>query len=210
MIRRPPRSTLFPYTTLFRSELNVSRDLTHGPHHLFVAVVPDQNDGAALPRKTHRFKVDFGDERTGGVNDVQTLGLSLRPDFGRDSVRAEDDGGAVRNLAELVHENHALGNKRIDDVLVVDDLLPHVDGFRKKIEGHIDNVNGPLHPGAKPSRLREQHFFDRHEKVRPKKAQNTSSILTDSRERDKKGASAGAGPGMSEGKRARLRGGQIR
>src|SRR2546422_4313866 len=64
MIRRPPRSTLFPYTTLFRSELNVSRDLTHGPHHLFVAVVPDQNDGAALPRKTHRFKVDFGDERT--------------------------------------------------------------------------------------------------------------------------------------------------
>src|SRR3712207_6915042 len=35
MIRRPPRSTLFPYTTLFRSE----RNLRHGPadplgHHL--------------------------------------------------------------------------------------------------------------------------------------------------------------------------------
>src|SRR3712207_7155495 len=26
MIRRPPRSTLFPYTTLFRSELGPSRD----------------------------------------------------------------------------------------------------------------------------------------------------------------------------------------
>src|SRR3712207_7285158 len=26
MIRRPPRSTLFPYTTLFRSELEVMRD----------------------------------------------------------------------------------------------------------------------------------------------------------------------------------------
>src|SRR2546429_1541955 len=25
MIRRPPRSTLFPYTTLFRSELSISR-----------------------------------------------------------------------------------------------------------------------------------------------------------------------------------------
>src|SRR2546426_6934122 len=27
MIRRPPRSTLFPYTTLFRSETHVARDL---------------------------------------------------------------------------------------------------------------------------------------------------------------------------------------
>src|SRR2546429_1411161 len=27
MIRRPPRSTLFPYTTLFRSQLGVSRSL---------------------------------------------------------------------------------------------------------------------------------------------------------------------------------------
>src|SRR3712207_7150713 len=26
MIRRPPRSTLFPYTTLFRSQLRTSRD----------------------------------------------------------------------------------------------------------------------------------------------------------------------------------------
>src|SRR5438034_11370115 len=27
MIRRPPRSTLFPYTTLFRSHVSVDRDL---------------------------------------------------------------------------------------------------------------------------------------------------------------------------------------
>src|SRR2546426_9140733 len=33
MIRRPPRSTLFPYTTLFRSDgdsLNIIRSLPHG------------------------------------------------------------------------------------------------------------------------------------------------------------------------------------
>src|SRR2546430_10467583 len=29
MIRRPPRSTLFPYTTLFRSVLTISRRLGH-------------------------------------------------------------------------------------------------------------------------------------------------------------------------------------
>src|SRR2546425_7227205 len=31
MIRRPPRSTLFPYTTLFRSTEFVGADATHGP-----------------------------------------------------------------------------------------------------------------------------------------------------------------------------------
>src|SRR2546422_6489675 len=31
MIRRPPRSTLFPYTTLFRSHARVERQLRGGP-----------------------------------------------------------------------------------------------------------------------------------------------------------------------------------
>src|SRR3989449_6777262 len=30
MIRRPPRSTLFPYTTLFRSKTSVSKDALRG------------------------------------------------------------------------------------------------------------------------------------------------------------------------------------
>src|SRR5256885_5501581 len=35
MIRRPPRSTLFPYTTLFRSRLPIHRE-THMAHEAFV------------------------------------------------------------------------------------------------------------------------------------------------------------------------------
>src|SRR3712207_8572278 len=36
MIRRPPRSTLFPYTTLFRSRFNFSgKDATHGTSKYF-------------------------------------------------------------------------------------------------------------------------------------------------------------------------------
>src|SRR3712207_6978714 len=35
MIRRPPRSTLFPYTTLFRSRVDRGGDITyHGPGQL--------------------------------------------------------------------------------------------------------------------------------------------------------------------------------
>src|SRR2546426_8890410 len=33
MIRRPPRSTLFPYTTLFRSERDISSELSERFHH---------------------------------------------------------------------------------------------------------------------------------------------------------------------------------
>src|SRR3712207_7421343 len=44
MIRRPPRSTLFPYTTLFRSKIYISDDRLHeisvkgGLYHLAVDV----------------------------------------------------------------------------------------------------------------------------------------------------------------------------
>src|SRR3712207_7629680 len=38
MIRRPPRSTLFPYTTLFRSSLG------EAPHELLVLLEPPRRD----------------------------------------------------------------------------------------------------------------------------------------------------------------------
>src|SRR2546430_10776456 len=38
MIRRPPRSTLFPYTTLFRSDRPGRPDLVDGPDVVLVAV----------------------------------------------------------------------------------------------------------------------------------------------------------------------------
>src|SRR2546429_6921185 len=38
MIRRPPRSTLFPYTTLFRSEQRAAVDSRHGLLHVAGAV----------------------------------------------------------------------------------------------------------------------------------------------------------------------------
>src|SRR3989475_7713293 len=71
MIRRPPRSTLFPYTTLFRSAIGpvldraegraVERDLLPGvapvPHRLIVPGVAERVDvrrGDAVDRKSTR------------------------------------------------------------------------------------------------------------------------------------------------------------
>src|SRR3712207_9010371 len=62
MIRRPPRSTLFPYTTLFRSDPHVRPDQqehVREPRHGGAAVadhalLPDLGEGAAVDRKSTR------------------------------------------------------------------------------------------------------------------------------------------------------------
>src|SRR3712207_7007842 len=73
MIRRPPRSTLFPYTTLFRSR--------GGPERGWAAVRPD-GDGLAARRGLCRHRSPLGllggRERSparGGAGDRSTAGV---------------------------------------------------------------------------------------------------------------------------------------
>src|SRR2546429_817899 len=60
MIRRPPRSTLFPYTTLFRSEIRLSHRLVSRQ----VGARPFQRDAAVLKhvgdRKSTRLNSSHG------------------------------------------------------------------------------------------------------------------------------------------------------
>src|SRR3712207_8328762 len=53
MIRRPPRSTLFPYTTLFRSAVRCRRDVRE-PRRLGAERAPDRLAGAAAARRDAR------------------------------------------------------------------------------------------------------------------------------------------------------------
>src|SRR5256885_9788061 len=50
MIRRPPRSTLFPYTTLFRSTVDVGVDLVDAPAGVALVVVVAQGGGPVVLR----------------------------------------------------------------------------------------------------------------------------------------------------------------
>src|SRR2546422_6808494 len=73
MIRRPPRSTLFPYTTLFRSLADhrlahtadvgrrvVAQQTRIGPHAGLVEATEQAMDGHALDRKSTRLNSSHG------------------------------------------------------------------------------------------------------------------------------------------------------
>src|SRR3712207_7015408 len=74
MIRRPPRSTLFPYTTLFRSHCVVERDVrgVDPPVHLIGRASTDDGAGDTGPREGPR----HGELREGAA---QALGDRLQP-----------------------------------------------------------------------------------------------------------------------------------
>src|SRR3712207_8469005 len=62
MIRRPPRSTLFPYTTLFRSR---EEDADATAHTTAAAAAPDRRGGADRVRRHLRMAV--GGQRDRGI-----------------------------------------------------------------------------------------------------------------------------------------------
>src|SRR2546425_4127806 len=76
MIRRPPRSTLFPYTTLFRSLVTVVLDVIRQPQRV---------------ERPHR-PVEVGKRRLD----------ETRPDVEADGDRSEEHTSELQSLAYLV------------------------------------------------------------------------------------------------------------
>ena len=72
--------------------------------------------------------VHLGHERTRRIEHVQVARVGVLLDRLRNAVRAEDRDGARRHFAEMLDEARALRTQRLDDMTVVDDLVPHVTG----------------------------------------------------------------------------------
>src|SRR3712207_7996722 len=93
MIRRPPRSTLFPYTTLFRS---AGRDDVTGVDvdHLSTAAVVAAGD--AYRRPSCRSQLDVGNLRL-------DPGLAVLPEpDGREVARSEEHTSELQSRQYLV------------------------------------------------------------------------------------------------------------
>ena len=97
--------------------------------------------------KRHGLAVHLGHQRAGRVDRLEAAGLGLLVDDRGDAVGGEDDGGALGHLVGLVDEDRAALLERRDDVLVVHDLLAHVDGRRRR-------ARGPSRRSRRPGRRR--------------------------------------------------------
>src|SRR5256885_15115344 len=67
MIRRPPRSTLFPYTTLFRSELVSGFPKTREELFSYRAIIIGSVEAASFSPEQLRMIADFVSKRGGGL-----------------------------------------------------------------------------------------------------------------------------------------------
>src|SRR3712207_5539117 len=97
MIRRPPRSTLFPYTTLFRSTLKIDRS--------FVTQMSDNNENMEIVRTVVMLAQNLGmDVVAEGVETTEQLSLLKRLgcEFGQGYFFSKTVGspGAEKIIAE--------------------------------------------------------------------------------------------------------------
>src|SRR5690606_3882014 len=95
-----------------------------------------------LPGELDGFEMDLGDQRAGGVDDLQPAGFGFATDFGRDAVSAVDDAGIGGRFVELFDEDCAAAGEVLNDVAVVDDFAADVDGSAVGFEGQFDDVDG--------------------------------------------------------------------
>src|SRR3989441_12582772 len=111
MIRRPPRSTLFPYTTLFRSEpaRGVSRGLQLRAPDEPGDVTPRQAGGARRPQDEPVERAQPRGPDRDAVDRVGEPGVArgaVRVGAGRDDERPR--GGAQRDLAHHARDATAV------------------------------------------------------------------------------------------------------
>src|SRR3712207_9249085 len=99
MIRRPPRSTLFPYTTLFRSLGHFDLDVVRVDQVLTGHPEPTGRD--LLDRRPTPIAVRVGDEPLGVLAALAGVGAGAEPVHG-DGQRSEEHTSELQSRQYLV------------------------------------------------------------------------------------------------------------
>ena len=153
-LRRVPRRQR-PDVVQIRHQVHRTGHLPHRSFDFRVPGVPDKDDFVALPRIASGFVVHPAHQGTRCVDHPKTSHTGVVLDLSRHPVGAEDGDGAGRDFVDVIHEAGAPAAQRVDDVLVVDDLVANVDGRTIDLQRPFDDVDGPHHPGAETPRLRQ-------------------------------------------------------
>src|SRR3712207_6807469 len=151
MIRRPPRSTLFPYTTLFRSEVTIKtvETETQGLKRSFMLTIPAKDIEARVEQEVRRIapQVRMPGFRPGKVppNLVRKMhGESLQ----RDALNSAVQDGVQKLLAEQKVRPALQPQVQLDD-----DYEPGKDAeVRVELEA-LPDVPAPQIEGLRLERL---------------------------------------------------------
>src|SRR3712207_9108777 len=111
MIRRPPRSTLFPYTTLFRSGANMPTDL----------------DGVHVFKKA---AILYAPGKAANAGGVAVSGLEMSQNSARISWKEAELQQLLKDIMDGIHER-AETYGRIDDDYVDYVKGANIAGFKK-------------------------------------------------------------------------------
>jgi hypothetical protein len=142
--------------------VDVIRRLAAGADDLFVALVTDQQDVVVGGGEPLRLVVHLRHQRAGRVDRLELPRGRLLVHHRGDTVCGEDHRLALGHLVGLVDEDRAARLQGLDDVLVVHDLLAHVDRRTVQVERLLHRDHRPVHAGAVPPRRGEQHPLRLH------------------------------------------------
>ena len=104
------------------------------------------------------FQVNLGHKRAGGVNDLQAARRRLGADGGRDAVGGEDQNAAFGDIRQIIREDGPPAAQSLHDMLIMDDLMAHIDGRPEDFQRLLDHINGPVHTGAEAARAGKKCF----------------------------------------------------
>jgi len=110
--------------------------------------VTDEQNLDVVAVETLNLAVHLRNQRAGCVNGVETAIIGGLRDRRGDSVRAKDQARTFGNLVDLVHKNGTASFELRHNVHVVHDLLAHVNGRTKTIEGLFDGNHSAVNAGA--------------------------------------------------------------
>jgi len=134
------------------------RDLAERADHLGMPGMADEHDVPPLRDQPLGLAVHLGYQRTGRIEIFETTRLRVeRYRFGN-AVRREHDRRIVGHLAQILDEHRALRLERVDDELVVDDLVTDIDGCAMLLDRQLDDADRTVDAGAEAAWCRDQQF----------------------------------------------------
>ena len=73
-------------------------------------------------------------------------------------MRRKDDGGAVGHFMQFVDEDGAFVAQAVDDKVVVDDFMAHINWRTELRDGAFDDIDRTVDTGTKSAGLGQQGF----------------------------------------------------